>query len=85
MVEHLTLLGSPILSTEPHSPWRFGSAGGLPNVDVGLVGKCRPFAAGCLRKRQGVRSSKDIKRFHTGWWFQPLLKNMKVSWDHYSQ
>ena len=21
----------------------------------------------------------------SGWWFQPLLKNMKVSWDDYSQ
>ena len=21
----------------------------------------------------------------SGWWFQPLLKNMKVSWDYSSQ
>ena len=23
--------------------------------------------------------------FYCGWWFQPLWKNMKVSWDDYSQ
>ena len=21
----------------------------------------------------------------SGWWFQPVLKNMKASWDYYSQ
>jgi len=37
------------------------------------------------KQTKKTKQNKTNKQTNTGWWFQPLSKNMKVSWDDYSQ